>query len=106
MQAKKLAHEKYVTEQGDIIEVVIWEVPKSHHFPHGVKYRMAYIHENKRTFGYDNERGKGHHKHLFGQEKQIEFESWEKLVKQFRNQVEKIRRDLYESESEGYRDNN
>ena len=44
----------------------VWKVPKSKDFPDGVKYSFVYIHNGKRVLGYDNERGKGHHKHIKG----------------------------------------
>ncbi|MEK7075072.1 MAG: DUF6516 family protein, partial [Patescibacteria group bacterium] len=31
---------------------------------HPFKYRLAFVHDGKRIVGYDNERGKGDHKHL------------------------------------------
>jgi len=92
-------HIKRLFPEGDIMEIRIWKVPKSKDFPEGVKYSMVYIKvdENgaKRILGYDNERGKGHHKHYFDKEEKIEFEGWNGLVRRFKEDVKKLRRDLY-----------
>ena len=82
------------------MEIKIWEVPKSKDFPEGVKYSMVYVKAEKdgyrRVLGYDNEKGKGHHKHFFDEEVEIEFKGWESLVKMFLEDVKKLRRELYE----------
>ena len=79
------------------MEIKIWEVPKSEDFPEGVKYSLAYIKEGRRVLGYDNERGKSHHKHYFDGEEEIEFDDWENLVRKFLEDVKELRRDMYES---------
>jgi hypothetical protein len=47
------------------IEGAIWQVPEP--VPpseHNYKYRLVYVVAGERVVGYDNERGKGDHKHL------------------------------------------
>jgi hypothetical protein len=68
VMAELIYHEKWKTKEGDIIEIKIWKVPKSKDFPEGVKYSLVYVHKNKRVLCYDNEKGKGHHKHYFEEE--------------------------------------
>lgn len=49
---------------GGIIELVIWQVPEP--VPpseHPFKYRLVFVRDGKRVVGYDNERGKGDHRH-------------------------------------------
>ena len=47
----------------------IWQFPQADtERPHGLKYRLIYVREGKRLVGYDNERGKGDHKHTADQE--------------------------------------
>ena len=93
-------HLKRVFPEGDIMEIRIWEVPKSKDFPEGVKYSLVYIlideRGARRVIGYDNERGKGHHRHYFDKEERIEFTGWEELVDSFLQDVKKLRRELYE----------
>jgi len=48
-----------------MIEAVVWQVPQP--VPpsiHPYKYRLVYVVDGARVVGYDNERGKGDHKHL------------------------------------------
>ena len=58
------------------IEGVIWEVPQPV-LPsgHRIKYRLAYVAEGVRVVGYDNERGKGDHRHLGDTEKSYRFKN-------------------------------
>ena len=35
---------------------------------HGFEYRLAYVVDGERVVGYDNERGKGDHRHFKGSE--------------------------------------
>jgi len=93
--AKLLCHRKRIINE-DIIEIKIWKIRKSNYFPESIKYSMVYLKKKnghyERIFGYDNERGKGHHEHRNGKEKSIEFRGWEHLVRQFYKEVEKIRK--------------
>jgi len=48
-----------------IVEMVVWRVPEP--VPpseHPFKYRLVFVRDGKRLVGYDNERGKGDHRHL------------------------------------------
>jgi hypothetical protein len=67
-----------------VVEIVIWQVPEpvppSEH-PH--KYRLAYAVEGKRVVGYDNERGKGDHKHLGDREEPYRFVNPQQLMADF-----------------------
>ena len=73
--------EQYV---GGVIEIVVWHVPES--VPptaHPFKYRLAYIVNGQRVVGYDNERGKGDHKHLGNKELTYRFVSTDRLFNDF-----------------------
>lgn len=62
MKAKLVFHVK--TVKGDeIVEVKIWQVPRSLDRPHGVKFSVAYVKVKggKRMLGYDNAEQKGYH---------------------------------------------
>ncbi len=64
MKAKCLSHIKQQWGRG-FIEGVVWELPEP--VPpseHRIKYRLVYIVAGQRLVGYDNERGKGDHKHI------------------------------------------
>ncbi len=93
-----LYSEKYLDPiTSDIKETKIWKVEKSKEFTHGIKYRLVYIHKNKRIIGYDNERAKGDHKHYGSKEIKYEFIDLNKLMEDFEKDVKKLRRTLYGS---------
>ena len=53
MDTQLLLHTKQM--QGDeIVEIKIWDVPKSADKPHGVKISLVYVKSGKRMLGYDN----------------------------------------------------
>ncbi len=93
--AKLLHQRKYVTKEGDIVEARIWGVEKSENFPYGFKYSFVYIHNGVRVFGHDNERAKGDHVHIFGDEEQYLFTNLETLYNDFEKGIKKIREILY-----------
>jgi hypothetical protein len=69
--------------------VIIWQLPKpSPERSHGLKYSLYYGRDGLRIVGYDNERGKGDHKHLGHVEARYNFESVEKLVADFLADIE------------------
>jgi hypothetical protein len=77
------------TEDG-VIQVTVWKVPKP--VPpseHGFKYRLVYVKNGQRVVGFNNERGKGDHCHLDGQEYPYTFVSLEQLGEDFAAEVAK-----------------
>ncbi|MCE2859699.1 MAG: DUF6516 family protein [Oxalobacteraceae bacterium] len=72
--------------------MVIWQLPSpTEDRPHALKYRLFYGRDGERIVGYDNERGKGDHKHLLDVEKRYKFTSVEKLVADFLADVERTK---------------
>ena len=92
MKAERLFYDKAVFPDGAIVEMVIWRVtqpvPRS---THRLKYRLFYGYEGERVVGYDNERGKGDHRHLRGREQRYRFVSVEKLIEDFLSDVARER---------------
>lgn len=71
-----------------IIEMVIWQLPDvTDERPHGLKYRLVYIVAGVRVLGYDNERGKGDHKHDGVEELPYTFVNVEQLIADFLSDV-------------------
>lgn len=69
--------------------MVVWQVPQP--VPpseHPFKYRLVFVREGQRLVGYDNERGKGDHKHLGQRELSYSFVDIETLVADFLRDVE------------------
>ncbi|MFN7882764.1 MAG: DUF6516 family protein [bacterium] len=92
MKARRIFHDKAVLADGSIVEMTIWQLPKaSPERPHALKYSLYYGRDGQRIVGYDNERGKGDHKHLGDKETRYRFVSVEKLVADFLSDVNKAK---------------
>ena len=90
MRAVKILHTKEV--KGDeIVEIKIWQVPKSKNTPHGVKYSIAYVKRGKRLVGYDNAEGKGDHRHYRDKEEPYKFNSMQDLLRDFKRDLRELR---------------
>lgn len=80
-------------KDGLIIELVVWEVtPAIPGCQHSFKYRLFCGHEitGECLVRYDNERGKGDHRHLRGVETGYNFSSLEKLFADFEQDVREV----------------
>lgn len=89
MKATALARTKEVRDDGTIVEVVIWELPEP--LPpsaHGFKYRLFYGKPLEERVRYDNERGKGDHRHISGKELVHVFVSVDQLLDDFERDVQ------------------
>jgi hypothetical protein len=89
MDAVPLARAKEVRDDGSIVEVVIWELtepllPCTHRY----KYRLYFGAEGVSRVRYDNERGKGDHRHVGEQEFAYPFTSLEQLLEDFQADIE------------------
>ena len=74
------------------IEVVIWRVPAP--VPpseHPFKYRLAYVVSGRRVVGYDNERGKGDHRHRGERELPYTWISPQQLMADFMADVNEVK---------------
>jgi len=92
MKATLILRHKEHHPDGGMMELVVWQVPVP--VPpstHGFKYRLVYIRNGLRIVGFDNERGKGDHKHLDGEQLPYAFASVAQLVEDFIAEVEKRR---------------
>jgi len=90
MPAVRLAHVKEVRDDGSMVEIVIWKLPQP--IPpstHMYKYRLYYGRGGTCRVLYDNERGKGDHRHVGGEERGYVFRSVEQLLEDFRADVER-----------------
>jgi hypothetical protein len=91
MKATRIFYDKAVLPDGFIVEMVIWQLPTSSaERPHGLKYRLYFGRNGQRMVGYDNERGKGDHKHILDVEKSYKFTTAEKLVADFLSDIERF----------------
>lgn len=89
MKAKLLARTKEVRDDGSIIEIVVWELPEP--LPpsrHCYKYRLFYGSAAEHRIRYDNERGKGDHRHVGSAEFEYVFRSVEDLLDDFETDIQ------------------
>ncbi len=89
MAVAQLILKTKTTHEGGVVEMVVWQVPQP--VPpseHPFKYRLVFIREGRRVVGYDNERGKGDHKHLGTLEVRYKFVDIETLMADFFRDVE------------------
>lgn len=88
MKAREIFRVKQAFGTG-IVEIVIWQVPEP--VPpseHPYKYRLVYVVSGRRVLGYDNERGKGDHKHVGSSENPYRFVSPQQLMADFKADLE------------------
>jgi hypothetical protein len=82
-KARKITRTRLVVGTG-FAELVVWQVPEP--IPgsaHAYKYRLAYVAGGVCRVRYDNERGKGDHRHVDGAESPYTFDSLERLLADF-----------------------
>ena len=90
MDAVLLARAKEVRDDGSIVEIVIWELP--HPLPpsgHRYKYRLYFGASGVTLVRYDNERGKGDHRHVGDREEDYRFTSVEQRLGNSQSDVER-----------------
>jgi hypothetical protein len=92
MDAELVISDKVVFADGAIQEIIIWRVPGPVRpsVPR-FKYRLFYGFPGRRLVGYDNERGKGDHRHVACKEEPYRFRGWEDLLDDFFRDVAKLR---------------
>lgn len=92
MKAERIFYDRMDFPDGAIVEMVIWAVPEPvEGSRHRLKYSLFYGFPGQRVVGYDNERGKGDHRHLEGREEACAFISPEALVADFLGDVGRLR---------------
>ena len=89
-KAALLLDEKVVLADGAIMELVIWRLPRATpDRSHGLKYRLYFGRDGICVVRYDNESGKGDHRHIKGREESYSFTSVEKLRRDFEADIRK-----------------
>jgi len=92
MKAIRAFYDRAEYPDGAIVEMSIWIVPVS--VPgssHAFKYSLYYGYPGRRVVGYDNERGKGDHRHVGNREESYRFSSVEALIADFLSDVKRAR---------------
>ena len=83
MKATQLLRRKFL--QGELlVEMVIWKLPRSSsNHPRGIKYRLYCGRAGECVVRYDNEAGKGDHRHYGAREEPYAFVSVDRLIDDF-----------------------
>jgi hypothetical protein len=92
VKAELLFYQRIDYDDGAIVEMVIWRVPPPVPPPvRGLKSSLFYGRHGVRLVGYDNERGKGDHRHSQGAEAAYAFSTVEQLMTDFWSDVRALR---------------
>ena len=94
MKAALLVRERVPFGDASFAEVVLWKLTSS--VPgssHQFKYRLAFVLRGECVLRYDNEAGKGDHRHVRSKESKYVFESPEKLIQDFLREARRMYRE-------------
>ena len=91
MQAEPLLDERHVVSESAFVEVVVWRVPVPvRGSQHKFRYRLALVVDGECVLRYDNEAGKGDHRHVRDKEHEYRFKDAEQLLADFWSDVEEM----------------
>lgn len=92
MNAVLLHRDRLDFDDGSVVEMVLWLVPRPvTGSQHPYKYRLDFGRHGRLLVLYDNERGKGDHRHRRDVEEPYVFTSVDRLVSDFLADVSKER---------------
>ena len=90
MKATLLIDERQIIAENAFVELVVWQVPSPvRGSDHSFKYRLAFVVDDECLIRYDNEAGKGDHRHVGGREVTYTFIDAETLFADFWQDVER-----------------
>lgn len=94
MKAIQLVRTRIVYAEDAFAELVLWRVPAPvAGSRHAYKYRLAYVVDGVCVVRYDNEVGKGDHRHFGGKESVYAFRSPEGLIADFQRDIARWNRE-------------
>lgn len=90
MKAVALLRTRIAYSETAFAELVLWQLPKplpgSSHF---FKYRLAYVVDGVCVIRYDNESGKGDHRHYGDTETRYRFVDPDRMIRDFQQDIER-----------------
>lgn len=93
MRAEVLLRERHVLAEDMFAELVVWRLPRTlRGSTHRLKYRLALVVAGECVLRYDNEAGKGDHRHVGNAERDYVFTDFETLISDFWTDVQRWRR--------------
>jgi uncharacterized protein DUF6516 len=94
MKAVELLRTRIVFSESAFAELVLWRVPKPvAGSAHDFKYRLAYVVDGGCVLRYDNEVGKGDHRHFAGKQTAYAFTTVDKLIADFERDIARWNRE-------------
>lgn len=94
MKATPLIRRRVVVAQDAFVELVVWRVAQPvSPSTHGFKYRLTYVVVGQCVVLYDNERGKGDHRHFGAKQRPYVFSSPAKLMADFNADIARWNRE-------------
>lgn len=92
MKAVQLLKSREVLSESSFVERVVWLLPAPlEGSAHTLKYRLAYVVDGVCVVRYDNEAGKGDHRHVGARELPYSFSTPEQLLADFWQDVQNYR---------------
>lgn len=91
MRAALLVCERIPFRENSFAELVLWRLPSP--LPgssHAFKYRLAFVRSGVCLVRFDNEAGKGDHRHIKGKESKYAFVTPEKLIQDFLRESRRV----------------
>jgi hypothetical protein len=93
MAAELLIDERHVLDARAFVELVVWRLPRpARGSRHSFKYRLALVVDEVCVLRYDNESGKGDHRHVLDEESPYRFVDPDTLLADFWRDVARLRR--------------
>jgi len=90
MKAVQLVFTRITCSETAFAELVLWWLPRPvEGSGHGFKYRLAYVVRGTYVLRYDNETGKGDHRHFGGTETAYRFTTPDQLLVDFQADLER-----------------
>lgn len=90
MKAVRLISTRITYAASAFAELVLWRLPEPiEGSAHGFKYRLAYVVRGECVLRYDNEAGKGDHRHVGATESLYIFTTPEQLIADFQRDIER-----------------
>jgi hypothetical protein len=94
MKASLVARTRIVYAENAFAELVLWRVPASViGSAHDFKYRLAYVFDGVCVIRYDNEAGRGDHRHFGDVESAFAFTTPEALLAAFEQDIARWNRE-------------
>lgn len=94
MKAVLLARRRIVFAEDAFADLVLWRLPSPvQGCAHAFKYRLAYVVAGACVVRYDNEAGKGDHRHFGRRETAYAFTTVEALVADFERDIQRWNRE-------------